>query len=397
MPRSTSALLLSGVLLLAAGCTESTPQPQDDPPPSEPTSTELRVEQVADGFEHPWDVGFLPGGRLLVTERPGRLTVLASGEPGAQRTPVEADLTDVYAAGEGGLMGLLVHPDFEQSREFSVCHTYKNGTDPTDVRVVTWRMAEDFGSASKARTLVTGITLNDSGRHSGCRLELGPDDELLIGTGDSAEGVNSQDKEGLGGKVLRVDLKTGEGLKDNPFADSQNANTRRLLSYGHRNVQGVTLRPGTDQVFNAEHGPDVDDEVNRIEPGGNYGWDPSRGGTEDGYDESVSMTDTERFPDAVRPLWTTGDMTEAICALDFLEGEQWGSLEGALAVTALKGSKLIVLRLNEDGSKVTSTSVPAELDGSHGRLRAARLGPDGALYVSTDKGENDELLRVTPR
>lgn len=383
-------------LLLLAACTEGEVQPREETP-SEPTSGGLTVQKVADGFEHPWDIGFLPGGRLLITERSGRLTVLASGKPGAQRTPVEADLNDVYAAGEGGLMGLVVHPDFEETREFTVCHAYQDGANPVDVRVVTWEMAEDFTSADKVRTLVTGMPLNDSGRHSGCRLEIGPKGALYIATGDSADPNTPQDRKGLGGKVLRVDLATGEGLDDNPFADSDNENTRRLLTYGHRNLQGIVTRPGSENVYTAEHGPDVDDEVNRVEPGGNYGWDPSRGGTVDTYDESVSMTDTERFPDAVRPLWTTGDHTEAICAAEFLDGEQWGELNGRLAVTALRGAKLILLKLDEAGEKVTSTSVPEELDSHYGRLRAAQFGPDGALYLSTDQGQNDQILRVTPK
>lgn len=394
MPRFMPALLVSGLALLTLACTDTPVQTQARAA-EEPAPAGLKVEQVAAGFEHPWDIGFLPSGELLVTERPGRLTLLASGEPGAQRTPVEADLFDVYAAGEGGLMGLVVDPQFEQTREFTVCHAYKDGADPTDVRVVTWKLAEDGASAEKVRTVLTGITLNDSGRHSGCRLEYGPNGELFVGTGDSAEAANPQDKGGLGGKVLRVDPKTGEGLGDNPFADSENANTRRLATFGHRNVQGVALRPGTDQLFSAEHGPDVDDEVNRIDLGGNYGWDPSRGGTVDEYDESVSMTDTERFPDAVKPIWTTGDHTEALCGAEFLAGEQWGELDGVLAVTALKAQKLFLMRLDEAGEKVESVTVPKELDGTHGRLRAARLGPDGALYVSTDDGDDDEVLRVT--
>ncbi len=396
MTRIVPALVFSALAVLPAACTGApVQQAQSPPPPEDAQPVGLRVQRVAAGFEHPWDIGFLPGGELLVTERPGRLTLLSGGKPGAQRTQVEADLSDVYAVGEGGLMGLVVDPEFEKTREFTVCHAYQEGGEPVDVRVVTWKLAEDGRSASKARTLVTGIPLNDSGRHSGCRLEYGPDGELLIGTGDAAVGTNPQDKKGLGGKVLRVDAKTGEGLKDNPFADSSDPNTRRIATYGHRNVQGVALRPGTDQVFTAEHGPDVDDEVNRMKLGGNYGWDPSQGGTVDSYDESVSMTDTERFPDAVRPLWTTGDHTEALCGAEFLDGEQWGELEGLLAVTALKAQKMFLLRLDDAGEKVESVSVPEELDGTHGRLRAARLGPDGALYVSTDDGEDDEILRVT--
>lgn len=393
--RFVPALVFSTLAALLAACTSAPVQQQRVPAPEGAEPTGLRVQRVAAGFEHPWDIGFLPGGELLVTERPARLTLLSGGEPGAKRTEIKADLGDVYVSGEGGLMGLVVSPDFAKTREFTVCHAYQEGGAPVDVRVVTWKLSEDGTSAEKVRTLVTGIPLNDSGRHSGCRLEYGPDGELLIGTGDAAQGANPQDKEGLGGKVLRVDPKTGEGLPDNPFANSSNTNTRRLASYGHRNVQGVALRPGTDQVFTAEHGPDVDDEVNRLELGGNYGWDPSRGGTVDGYDEGVSMTDTERFPDAVRPLWTTGDQTEALCGAEFLAGEQWGELEGLLAVTALKAQKMFLLRLDEKGEQVEEVTVPEELDGQYGRLRAARLGPDGALYLSTDDGEDDEILRVT--
>jgi glucose/arabinose dehydrogenase len=158
----------------------------------------------------------------------------------------------------------------------------------------------------------------------------------------------------------------------------------------------VAVRPGTGEVYPAEHGPSNNDEVNRIEPGANYGWDPSRGGTRDGYDESVPMTDRERFPDAVPAIWQSGRTTEAICSAEFLEGDQWAGLEGALVVTALRGAKLLLLSLTEDG-KLAEVSVPEATDGPFGRLRAARLGPDGALYVTTTNGDDDKLLRVTPR
>jgi glucose/arabinose dehydrogenase len=107
------------------------------------------------------------------------------------------------------------------------------------------------------------------------------------------------------------------------------------------------------------------------------------------------MTDKDRFPDAIEAVWTTGDHTEAICAAVFLSGKQWGVLDGVLALTALKGSKVLLLTIGPD-NKVQHIAIPRELDGSHGRLRAARLGPDGALYVTTSNGGNDELLRITP-
>jgi glucose/arabinose dehydrogenase len=195
--------------------------------------------------------------------------------------------------------------------------------------------------------------------------------------------------------VLRVDLATGEAAPGNPFADAQNPAQQLIWTYGHRNVQGVAVRPGSNDVYTAEHGPTTDDEVNRLRAGANYGWDPSQGGTVGGYDESVPMTDLDRFPDAVPAVWSSGNPVEAVSGAAFLSGAQWGDLDGALAVGALRGEKLLLITLGPDGA-VANVSVPAPLDGTFGRLRAVRLGPDGALYVSTSNGTDDEVLRVTP-
>ena len=135
--------------------------------------------------------------------------------------------------------------------------------------------------------------------------------------------------------------------------------------------------------------------MNKLASGGNYGWDPSQGGTVGGYDEDVPMTDLERFPDAVPAIWSSGKPVEATCGLAMLRGPQWGALDGALAVTALRGSKLLLMRL--DGQdKVTEVSIPPALDGEFGRLRGARTGPDGALFVTSSNGDNDVVLRIEP-
>lgn len=363
----------------------------DVPPPEEP---ELDVEVVADGLEHGWDIGFLPGGGVLVTERPGRIAYLSSAQPGAEVSRVDVDLSGVFARGEGGLLGMVLHPDFESSREFTVCMNYQENGDPVDIRLVTYALSADNASAEHVRDLLTGLPTG-SGRHSGCRPTVGADGALVVGTGDVADGSVPQDLSSLGGKVLRLDLQTGEPAPDNPFIDADDERQRYVVSYGHRNIQGVAIQPGTGEIYTAEHGPSVDDEVNRIVFGGNYGWDPSRGGSVGGYDESVPMTDLERFPDAVPAVWETGAMTEAICAAEFLEGQEWGAFDGALVVTALKGAKVLVLTLDDDG-EVQDAFYPEELADEYGRLRAARLGPDGALYITTTNGDNDRLLRVTP-
>lgn len=399
MIRLLAILAVVGAL---AGCTsgdgdgDRTGQVPGDRTPTTGTAPALDVQTVVAGLEHGWDVGFLPDGQVLLTERPGRLTLLDQAMPGATATVLEADFGDLGATGEGGLMGLVVHPDFAESRRFTTCQTHWDGASPVDARLVTWELAEDGGSASRLRDpLVGGLPLSPSGRHSGCRPTLAPDGTLLVGTGDAADGRNAQDLHSLGGKVLRFDLATGDPAPGNPFERADDAGQRLIWTYGHRNVQGVAIQPGTGAAYSAEHGPDVEDEVNRLQAGGNYGWDPAQGGTVGGYDESVPMTDLDRFPDAVEAVWNTGDRTEAICAVEFLTGQAWGELDGVLAVTTLKGSKLLLLSVGPEGA-VSDVTVPDELDQTYGRLRAARLGPDGALYVTTSNGADDQLLRITP-
>jgi glucose/arabinose dehydrogenase len=239
------------------------------------------------------------------------------------------------------------------------------------------------------------MPINPSGRHSGCRPTLTADGVLLVGTGDTARGAIAQDLASLGGKVLRIDLDTGGPAPGNPYADAQNPAQRLIWSYGHRNVQGIAVTPDTGNAYSAEHGPTTDDEVNLLRAGANYGWDPSQGGTVGGYDESVPMTDLQRFPDAVPAAWSSGNPVEAVSGAAFLSGSQWGDLDGVLAVGALRGEKLLLMRLGPGGG-VAKVTVPAPLDGAFGRLRAVRVAPDGTLFVSTSNGTDDRVLRIDP-
>jgi aldose sugar dehydrogenase len=369
-----------------AGTAVATPPVQ----PSRSGTPELRVSTVAAGLDQVWDVGFLPDGRMLVTERGGRLVLLSGTAEGATVAPVAADFGDLLVRGEGGLMGLVVHPDFAQSRRFTTCQTHAEGGRPVDIRLVTWTLSADGARADRVvDPLVGGLPINPSGRHSGCRPTLAADGALLVGTGDTARGNLPQDLGSLGGKVLRADLATGRPAPGNPIDGSL------VYTYGHRNVQGVAVRPSDGAVYTAEHGPTTDDEVNLLRPGGNYGWDPGQGGTVGGYDESVPMTDLERFPDAVAAAWSSGSPVEAVAGAAFLSGPQWGDLDGTLAVAALRGSKLLLMTIGADGA-VASVAEPGPLDGTFGRLRAVRTGPDGALFVSTSNGDDDRVLRIDP-
>ncbi len=199
-------------------------------------------------------------------------------------------------------------------------------------------------------------------------------------------GTVPQDLGSLVGKVLRIDKHTGAGVPGNIGGS-------RVFTYGHRNEQGIAVRPGSDQVYAAEHGPDRDDEINLLRPGGQYGWNPVGSGV---YDESVPMTDPA-IPGAVPAVWSSGQPTLATSGATFLDGEQWGAYDGLLLVGVLKGQGVLALRLDEAGALQEQFRLP-ELEGAFGRIRSVLQGVDGALYVTTDNGGNeDKLLRVTPR
>ncbi len=351
----------------------------------------LRVETVLDGLDHPWDVARAPDGTLLVDERGGRLTAVL---PDGTARELDADLSDLFADGETGLMGLVLSPEFAEDRRFYTCQGVEEDGG-AEIQVIAWTVDEGWTRATRvADPLLGDVPVNESsGRHGGCRVRFDPTGALLVGTGDNAVGSTPQDLGTLAGKVLRIDPATGGPAAGNPFTGDPDAVTRLLLSSGHRNVQGIAVRPGTQQVFTVEQGPDRDDEVNLSVPGGNYGWDPDGAGG--GYDESVPMTDPA-IPGAIPAVWSSGDPTIATSGADFLSGPQWGAYDGVLLVGVQKDTGVLGLRLDDAGRLVEEFRLP-ELEDTYGRVRSPVMGGDGALYLTTDNGEGDDrLLRVTP-
>ncbi|MDQ3054947.1 MAG: PQQ-dependent sugar dehydrogenase [Actinomycetota bacterium] len=349
---------------------------------------ELVVEVLVDDLSNPWDLAQAPDGTIVFDQRAGGLSAYL---PDGTVREIEANFGDLYANGETGLMGLVLDPDFAESGRFFTCQG--NALGDGDIRVISWEMADDYSVATRLTDpLVEGLPLT-SGRHGGCRLRFDADGALHIGTGDAATGSNAQDLNSLGGKTLRVDPGTGEPWPDNPFLDDPQVNPL-IYTYGHRNVQGLALRPGTQDMYSAEHGPDVDDEVNLLTPGANYGWNPVGEDPAD-YNESVPMTDPNI--DGVQPaVWSSGEPTIATSGSTFLDGAEWGGYDGLLLVGLLAGEGILALQLEEDGTLISASRLPG-FDGTYGRIRTVQAGNDGSFYVTTSNGDGDVLLSVTPQ
>ncbi|MCU1607283.1 MAG: Soluble quinoprotein glucose/sorbosone dehydrogenase [Modestobacter sp.] len=390
--RSTAGLTVA-LLLSGCGATGPVTGPSGGTPPVRAPA--LQVEVVADGLDHPWDVAQAPDGTLLLDERPGGLTAVL---PGGAVQPVDADFGDLFARGETGLMGLVLDPGFAGNRRFYTCQGAQDGgaEGRPDIEVVAWTVDQQWRSATRvADPLLGGIPANaGSGRHGGCRLRFDPAGALLVGTGDTMVGSNPQDLGTLAGKVLRIDPATGEPAVGNPFADNPDPLTRRVLSYGHRNVQGIAVQPGTGAVYTVEQGTTRDDEVNVSVAGGDFGYDPD--GADGSYDESVPMTDLSR-PGVVPAVWSSGAPTIATSGGTFLDGDQWGSYAGLLLLGVQKDTGVLALRIGPGGALTEQFRLP-EVQDDYGRIRTPQLGSDGALYLTTDNGSGaDLLLRLTPQ
>ncbi|MEO6471361.1 MAG: PQQ-dependent sugar dehydrogenase [Aeromicrobium sp.] len=377
---AASALLVFGLL--------QTPGQAADLVPS------LNVVVVKAGLQIPWDLAFLPDGSMLYTERDRERITLRKTD-GSTSVVLENQST-MWHSGETGLMSIELARDFAITHDFFTCHGFKDAT-KQDVRVVRWHLGTN-NKASWVRTIVAGLP-STSGRHAGCSLQKGAGQILFIGTGDAATGTNPQNLKSAGGKVLRVDGRTGAGWDQsgdrNPFITSTNTMTRRIWSYGHRNVQGLALR-SDGIMWSVEQGSDRDDEVNLLRAGGNAGWNPVRKQARDpAYNESVPMTDFNLPGAQYGARWRSGFPTLATSGGTFVYGSQWGALNGALAVSILKNQTLMFLRFQPNGTYIAGSRTDT-LNTTYGRLRGTVQGPDGALYITTSNGTDDKILKVVP-
>lgn len=377
-PLALGALLLA---LIGPGATSAAVSQDGAAPRVVP---DLRVRTVVDGLATPWDVRPIGRGRLLVTERDlARLSVVRRGV----RRTVDFPSNRIWVSGETGLMSIAVVRRTSRGLRVAVCHGAHPRGDHT-VAVTSFRLDRRATGVSRPRVLLDGLPAS-SGRHGGCRLLRDRRNRSLwVGTGDAATSGVPRDLDRLGGKVLRIDARTGRPWRSNPWSGAGTAR-RYVVTYGHRNVQGLAQRRD-GRVWSIEHGPSRDDEVNRVRRGGDFGWEPGPG-----YDESVPMTD-HSLPGVQRSArWSSGAPTLATSGAAWVRGREWGALRGTLAVAALKAERVLFMRFSRAG-RLRWVHTPPALR-RHGRLRSVTAAPGGSLLVTTSNGIDDRVLRVSPR
>ncbi len=369
------AVLVSLAYLLPnAACTQTGPRAYDS------QRHRFQVVTLTDGLEHPWGLAFLPDGRMLVTERPGRLRIVA--KDGTISAPL-GGVPAVAAQGQGGLLDVALAPDFAQSRTIYLSYAEPGDGGTAGTTVARARLGES--GLENVQVVWRQEPKVSGGAHFGSRLVWARDGNLFITTGDRQNRPFVQDLSKLQGKVIRV-RPDGRVPPDNPFVNRQGARPE-IWSYGHRNAQGAALHPETGQLWTVEHGARGGDELNAPKAGRNYGWPVITYGRD--Y-SGASIGEGQRKEGMEQPVhyW---DPSIAPSGLMFYTGDAFPNWKGNAFVGAL-GYRLLV-RLELDGERVRVEE--RLLEDVSRRIRAVVQGPDGFIYLLTDESDG-RILRIEP-
>lgn len=341
----------------------------------------FRLETVASGLEIPWGFAWLPNNDLLFTERKGRVRIIEKGKLRAEAVFI---VPDVEPSGESGLMDVTLHPQFGKNAYIYLAYSYNK--DGKKVKVVRFKFTD--GKFTEPKIIVDDVP--GAPNHAGMRCRFGPDGKLYITTGDSTDWNLAQKLDSLAGKTLRVN-DDGTIPSDNPFLKSPGARPE-IWTIGNRNAQGIAWQPGSDLLFETEHGPSYfegrgggGDEVNILEAGKNYGW--------------PEIHHTETRDGMVSPLLEYSPSCAPGSAM-FYTGSAFPAFKGNFFFGCLAGRRII--RVVLDGRKVVSQE--NLLEGLVGRIREMEQGPDGYIYFSTSNRDgrgspatdDDRIMRIVP-
>jgi len=388
-----SSLLLIIPLFLLYSCSD------DDPPVSPGDNTDngndvdvvieevqsedeaFRVVRLVGGLEQPWGIAWLPDGRKLITERPGRLLLVDDGE-----VINISGLPDIQAQNQGGLLDIELHPDYETTGW--IYFTYSAPSDNNNTATSLARAQLNSSELTNVEILFSQEPAHSPGRHYGSRIAFLEDLSVLVTIGDRGLRSPSQDLSDHTGSTIRL-ADDGSVPSDNPFVDEEGV-LPEIYTYGHRNAQGMAIHPETGAVWQHEYGPRGGDELNIIIAGGNYGWPDATYGTEYS-DGSPIGTEPHEDPDVVDPIVYWSPTSIAPSGMDFYTGEHFSNWSGDIFLGALVEQHL--RRVVLDGEEVVKQEVLLQDD--LGRIRDVKTGPDGYLYLLTDES-NGALYRIEP-
>lgn len=369
-------------LLFISFMKDDAPPPENSPASADANSqtAKFKVETVAENLEVPWAFAFLPDGKLLVTERPGRVRLIADGK--LQREPVFT-VPDVEPTGESGLMDVSLHPNFAANKFVYLAYAYK--ADGQRVRVVRYKF--DGKMLREPQKIIENLPAAQY--HAGTRARFGPDGKLYVTVGDATDRKLAQKMNTLAGKTLRLN-DDGTIPTDNPFI-KQTGVRPEIWSVGHRNAQGLAWQPQSGLMFQTEHGPSGfdgprgGDEVNLVEAGKNYGWpETHHTATKEGL---------------ISPLLEYTPACAPASAM-FYQGKAFPAFAGNLFFGCLRGARIIRVELK--GRNVVGQE--DLLKETYGRIREMAVGPDGFIYFSTSNRDgrgspantDDRILRLVP-
>jgi len=349
---------------------------------AQPQAQPLHAQTVARGLEHPWAVAFLPHGRFLVTERPGRMRVI---EPDGAVGPPLAGVPQVAVGGQGGLLDLVLDSGFATNRRLYFCFS-ESGPDGNGTALARARLSADASRLEDVKVVFSQKPKVASNLHFGCRIVEARDGMLFLTLGERYQRMHDAQKlDNHLGKVVRL-TKDGAAAPGNPFADRPGA-LPEIWSYGHRNPQGATLGPD-GKLWIHEHGPQGGDEINLPRPGRNYGWPVITHG--ENYGGGRIGGGITAQPGMEQPLryWVP---SIAPSGMAFLTSDRYGpAMKGNLFIGSLKFGYLA--RLEYSGGKLGREHKLLE---NGDRVRDVRQGPDGLLYLLTDH-PSGRLLRLLP-
>jgi glucose/arabinose dehydrogenase len=334
----------------------------------------FKVETVARTLEYPWALSFSTQGGLYFTGRGGKFSRF---DPKSGAVSAITGLPAPRAEGEAGTLGMALDPDFAENGRVYICYSMEDANGGSANRLSRFKLVSQQLTAE----MVLFDDMPGARYHNGCRVIMAPDGQhLFFSMGDAGRAGGAQDLNYRGGKIFRLNL-DGSVPADNPFKDSA------VWSLGHRNPQGLRFRPteipgGTDELWSTEHGPDTQDELNLIVKGGNYGWPTCRG--------TGKCPGIENYQ-AAKAEFDHND-TVATSDLIFYDGKAFPQWKDSILFVTLKTGRLY--RITLDGDKVAKSEILIE--NKYGRLRGIAEGPDGAIYISTDNGE-DVILRLSPK